>query len=197
MDLSSVWNSARNTPSSVEREQFVRETTKRLRRARRRQLAFLVWTGSVLALMTAGAVYGWIWRPAETRRAWPLFTVLAAQWCVFLHWLRDIASGGRKGSAAATGVRESLEALSRETERERRGQIGVLGLFALVAPLVATAIRHLSDSGKMAPHEARSAGALFAAVILVAIIVIMARLFRIVLPRRRRLAVLLEQYRDQ
>jgi hypothetical protein len=196
MDLSSVWNSPRNTPSSVEREQFVRETTNRLRRARRRQLAFLVWTGSVLALMTAGAVYGWIWRPAETRGAWPLFAVLAAQWCVFLHWLRDTA-GGRKGSAAEAGVRESLEALARETERERRGQIAVLGLFAVVAPLVVSAILYLGEVGKMAPHEALSAGALFSAVILVAITVIMARLFRIVLPRRRRLALLLEQYRDQ
>lgn len=197
MDLGSVWNSPGNTPTTLEREHFVRETTNRLRRARWRRLAFLIWTGSVLSLITAWVAYRCLWRPAEIRGTWPLFAVLAAQWCVFLHWLRDTAALGRKRPLHGPGVRESLEALSRETERERRGQIAVLVLFAVVAPLMAIAIRHLGGAGKMAPHEALSVGVLFAAVVLVAVTVILTRLFRVVLPRRRRLEALLDQYRDQ
>ena len=55
--------------------------------------------------------------------------------------------------------------------------------------------QYLRDAGLMAPHEAVSAAMAFVVVLGISLAVILLRLFGSVVPRKRRLAALLAQYR--
>jgi energy-converting hydrogenase Eha subunit A len=72
----------------------------------------------------------------------------------------------------------------------------VLALFAVVAPLMVAAVLDLRQTGKMAPSEAMSASVLFAAVLAISTTIIVVRLYRVTLPRCRRLKALADQYRE-
>jgi hypothetical protein len=194
MNLNEVWNSSGNAPAAAEADALARQALDTIRRARRRQIAFLVWTATALSAVTGGAVYAWAARGAAGGAGWAVGLMLAAQWAAFVHFLRRTLAGGRPPLAGDTSIRESLEALRRKADDDRRGLMVVLALYAVFAPLMAAALLHLREAGKMAPHEALSAAVLGAAVIVIGAAVVSVRLFRIVLPRRRRLEALLEQY---
>ena len=196
MNIEDVWNSPGNEPSAVERDVMVAQAREELRRIQRRRVAFVVRTAIALTAVTGLAAYLWATRPAEIAAAWPLHLLLLAQWSVLVLFLREMLSGGRVLRVEAS-IRESLERLWREAENSRRGQLVVLALFAAAAPLILAAIVQLRESGKMAPHEARSAGILFGAVLAVSTTVILVRRYLIVLPRHRRLSALLQQYRSE
>jgi hypothetical protein len=187
MTIEDVWNSPGNTPTAQATTLLVRDSFERLRRRRRRDRALLAWLAVVLPTLTAGVLYG------PVQGGWTLPLILASQWGVFLYWLRQALRSSRSGLPAAT-IRESLETLLRETEAERRKTIAVLALYAVVVPLLGVSLMHLRDSGLMAPHEAVSAGAVFAGVLGLGLAVILARLFGSVVPRQRRLAALVAQY---
>jgi hypothetical protein len=195
MNVNDVWNSSRNAPTSMERDALVQHARQTIRRLQRRRVVFLTWTGSALLAVTALAVYVWSTGRADATGAWALSLTLVAQWIAFLHGVRQTLGTAGKPVAPEASIRESLETLRREAENERRGQVAVLVLFAVAAPLMAAAILHLRQIGKMGPSEALSAGALFAGVCAISVTVILVRLFRSILPRRRRLSALLQQYR--
>jgi len=195
MNLDAVWNSPGNSPTSMERDAVVGHARDTIRGLQRRRAAFLAWTLTALSAVTAWATY--VWAARVSGGGWPLHALLAAQWAVFFYLLRQMLRTRRWPLAGDATIRESLEALRREADNERRRCIAVLTLFAVAVPLMAAAILHLLQAGKMAADEALSAGVLFASIAVIAVTVILVRLYRIVLPRRRRADALLRQYRDE
>ena len=196
MNLDDVWNSPGNSPTSVERDAIVRQARDTIRGTRRRRVAFLVWTSIALSATTVLAIYVWLTRVVAG--GWALYLVsamLAAQWAILFYFLRQMRTRRPSLTADAT-IRESLEALRREAESERRGHFAVLTLFAVVAPLMVAAVLDLRQTGKMAPSEAMSASVLFAAVLAISTTIIVVRLCRVTLPRCRRLKALADQYRE-
>jgi hypothetical protein len=135
--------------------------------------------------------------PWEIAGTWPLHLVLlVAQWSVLVLFARH-AQAARRALPVGATVRESLERLWQEAESSRRGQLAMLALFAVAAPLLLAMIAGLRASGKMAPHEAMSAGALFAGVLVAGCTAVLVRRYGSVLPRHRHLSTLLEQYRSE
>lgn len=196
MNIDEVWGSLRNAPSAEDQAALVARTHEELRRAQRRRTVFVAWTAFALTLTTGVVAYAWLTRTAEIKGAWPLLLLLLAQWAVFARFVREMLSGARALPVEAS-IRASLERLWRETENSRRGQLIVLALFAVATPLTFAMIVQLRESGKMAPHEAVSAGLLFALVAATSTIAILVRRYWIVLPRHRRLFALLQQYRSE
>jgi hypothetical protein len=192
MDLDDVWKVPANAPSAEEREAFVSHALAQLRRQRRRRIARLAWTGTTLAAVTAAAAYQWVAQPSGV--SWALSLLLAAQWGVFLYWLWPRRRVGAVPAVAGAPIRESLERLFRDADKDRKGQMAVLALFAVATPLMALALLHLIRVGKMAPREAVSAAILAALVLALGAGAALARLRWRILPRHRRLAELLRQY---
>jgi hypothetical protein len=187
MSLEEVWNSPGNTPGAAASSAFVRDAFDRLRRYRRRRIALVVWTAVVLGGFTVLAVR------SRAEGGWGLGLILAAQWMVLLYWVRQLLHSSQAGRTPSS-IRAGVATLLRETEGERRGNVALLVLFAVVAPLLWVALRGLQEAGKMAPHEAASAGAVFAVVLGLGLARILYRLFGTVLPRQRRLETLAAEY---
>ena len=188
MSLEEVWNSPGNTPGAAAAADFVSDAFERLRRYRRRRIALVVWTGVVLGGFTVLA-----FRSRADGGGWAPGLILAAQWTVLFYWIRQLFRSSPSGRTPPS-IRAGVETLLRETEAERRGNVALLALFAVVVPLLWLALRGLQEAGKMAPHEAASAGAVFAVVLGMGLVRILYRLFGTVLPRRRRLEALAAQY---
>lgn len=196
MNLAEIWTSPLNAPGPLVADRLVRETLDSVRRLQRRRTAFLVWTAAALSSLTAGGVYLALTRPAELGGLPVLALLIAAQWGVFALVLRQWLSARRATRLPGATVHASLERLWTEVENERKRQLAVLGLFAVAVPVVALAILHFREVGKMAPHEAASAALLFTLLVTGNLAVILVRRYAFVLPRRRRLEELLRQYRE-
>jgi hypothetical protein len=188
MSIEEVWSSAGNTPGTDATAAFVRDALERLRRQRRRRIALVAWTGLVLGAFTVLAVHS-----GAGGGGWDLRLILAAQWAVVLYWVRQLLQSSPAGRTPSS-IRASVETLLREARAERRGTLVLIALFAVVVPLLLVALSGLRDSGRMAPHEAASAAAVFAVVLGLGFLRILHRLFGTLGPRLRQLEALAAQY---
>jgi hypothetical protein len=197
MTIDNVWKSSSNTLPPVAQHAVLAETRAELRRIQRRRTTFVVSTGTALVAISGAIAYAVAtWSSGSMAGAAPALLLLLAQWWAFALFVRDMLAGGRATSADAT-IRESLERLWREADTSRRRQLTVLCLYAVAVPLISAALVEMRHAGKMAPHEALSAAILFGAVITVGTTVILVNRYARILPRRRRLAELLAQYRSE
>jgi hypothetical protein len=197
MTIDDVWNSSSNTLPLSAQHAVLADTRAELLRIQRRRKTFVMSTGTALIAISGFIAYAMATSPSgHVAGAAPALVLLLAQWWAFALFARDMLAGGRP-AAADVSIRESLERLWREADTSRRRQLTVLGLYAVAVPLVSTALVELRHAGKMAPHEAMSAAVLFAAVITVGTTFILVSRYSRVLPRRRRLAELLAQYRSE
>lgn len=196
MSIEEVWNSAGNAPSPAERDAMLARSRDELRRIQRRRVAFVACTALSLTAVTGLVASIGATRPSELASAWPAVVLLLAQWIALAVFVREMLAGGRPVRVDAT-IRESLERLRQEAENSRRGQVVILTLFAVAAPLIGAMLVELQAVGRMAAHEARSAGAFFALILATSTTVVLVRRYLIVIPRHRHLSTLLEQYRSE
>lgn len=197
MTIADIWNSSSNALPLAAQQTLLADTRAELRRIQRRRTSFVVATGTALVIISGCIAYAMLARPSgHVTGAVPGLLLLVAQWWAFTLFARDMLAGGRITPADPT-IRESLERLWREVDTSRRRQLTVLSLYAVAVPLIAAALIQMRTAGTMAPHEAMSAAALFGAVITIGTTAILFIRYTRILPRQRRLAALLEQYRSE
>jgi hypothetical protein len=196
MTLDGVWGSRGNTPASAETAMWIRQLLDGLRGARRRRVAFLVWTFAVLAAITALVGMTALVKPSELTSAPAVVVLLATQWATFGFILRQALQAGALHPFRGATIRESLELLHREAGDTARRTAVILGLFAVAFPTLWAAIAQLRAAGKMAPHEASSAAVVLTGVLAIAASGFIFRRYRVALPRRARLEALLRQHRE-
>jgi hypothetical protein len=197
MNLDELWNSPRNAPTPEARDELVRRALGRLRREQRWRLALLAWTFAILTLFTA-RVIGWgAARPAGWAGGVTLALMLAAQWATFGYWAWQFLRAWEKPHPSGPTIRQALETSLRQVESQRRSQLATIGLFLVFAPLLGFAIAHLQGAGKMAARDAVVASLLAAIVWAVPMAALVGRLRWRILPRKRALEALLQQYREE
>lgn len=194
MTLDDLWNSPGNTPTMVERDSLVSQTMLRVARERRRRKGMTAFTTALLLLASAPAIAYRVTHPEGFGSSSILYLMLASQWLLLLYWVRQLRRGSGDVAGADGSIQDSLRRLLREVDAERRSQWGVVLLYAVFTPLLAVAIGQLIAAGKMAPDEALSGALIFLVIAVVALGSILWRLYRRVLPRRRRLQALLAQF---
>jgi peptidoglycan/LPS O-acetylase OafA/YrhL len=71
----------------------------------------------------------------------------------------------------------------------------MIGLYIIGIPICALVINQIQEAGKIRPHELKSMIALFGGITVIALACFAYEYFRNLLPRKRRLDALLEDYR--
>ena len=196
MTIDDVWNTPANNPSAETRDALLARTRAEIRRAQRRRVVFVAATGTALLGVSALVVSVLIRRGETAAGAAPMLALLLAQWTAFALFVRDMWLG-RRGLDAGATIRASLERRRRDIDTALRRQKTVLVLYAMAIPLVGAAVVQLRHAGLMAPHEALSAAAAFAAVPVIGTTVILLRRFLSLRPRSQRIDALLQQYRSE
>jgi len=197
MNLDELWASRDNTLAPAETETWVRQLLEGQRAARRRRVAFLAWTFTVLAAITGLVVMTALVDPSELAAMPAVVVLLAAQWAAFGFLLRQLLLSGSAHALRGATIRESLERLRHDAAGAARKTAVILGLFAVAFPTLWAAIAQLRSAGRMAPHEAASATIVLTGVLVVASVGVLWQRYRVALPRRARLDAVLRQYVEE
>ena len=191
-ELKALWASGSNGMAEEKLRAYASAAVNKMRSQQRKRKGLLIWSLTMMTLLTGNAVYqltthdvGW--------EAWSVHLMFAAQWFVVFCLLRIYKQQRGLGTAGAS-IRESLDALARHASARVAELSVLLGLFVVVVPLLAVAIVHLQDAGKMRPNEAASAAIAGGTILLGMGSYIAYELFGRAKPELRRVASLLKQY---
>jgi len=193
-ELKYLWASPENGLSLEKANQFAAKAIAQVNRERRRRQGLLVYVFVMVPLVTLVAGWQMVSHRIDWEEAWPATLILAAQWITALTLLR-IFRQSPASLAAQESIRATVERLAQQTRARCRELQTLLGLFLVAIPLTSFAIHQLHESGKMRPHEAASAGMLFAAIMVGMGGWILFDLFARKLPEKRHLEDLMRDYR--
>ena len=196
-EIESIWNSAGNQPSATQQEKRTRQVLAWLRRQRRHQLIWLVWTFGVLLVITGFA--GWLVFATDKMHLsmeWGLMPLLLLPWgfaVIFLkRFLKPAPSVYRGDVPIADALCRALQA--NEAAQFRLRAMGIL--YAIFLPVLALAMRQLQMAGKVSPRELGSMGAFFGAVLLLSAAGVFARYHCRLKPQREHLKAVLREYEE-
>ena len=192
-ELKYLWASAENGLSPEKATSFAAAAIAQVQRERRRRRGFLIYISMMMATVTLFVLWQLMHRSSGWGESWPATLIIAAQWLTAWHLWR-IFRRSPAGLAGEHPIRVALETMLQRTSSRCRELQTLLGLFLVVIPLVSVAIYQLQENGKMRPHEAASAGALFGAILLGVGGWILYDLFARKLPEKRHLESLMRDY---
>jgi hypothetical protein len=194
-ELETIWNAPANHPSAVQQQKLTKQLLTWLRRQRRHQLLWLVWTFGVLAVITGFA--GWLifgTDKVHLRMEWGLIPLLLLPWAfafAFLkRFLKPAASGCRGDVPIADALARAVEA--NEAAQSRLRAIGVL--YVIFVPVLAIAMWQLHAAGKASSRELLSMSIFFSGVLLLSGAGIFARYRFRLRPHHEHLKALLQNY---
>jgi hypothetical protein len=195
--LEAAWRSSGNTPSAAASAYLTEElvsTLKRRRAALDRMLAFAgvvltIFVGRVLIDVLTGRA-----NPAELLREWAVLPLLAVPLVVLLILMRARRSRVRTPDGTMPLAETFRTALADNAAARMTLRI-ILASQIVAMPLLVVALFQLGASGKMAPHEQMSAGVVLGGALLSGIAFVVVRYVTQLLPERRQLESLIEQYK--
>jgi hypothetical protein len=166
-ELEMIWNSAGNQPSAGEQEKITRQTLGWVRRQRRHQGIWLVWTFGVLTVMTSFA--GWVLfgtDKVDLGMEWGVIPLLLLPWTFAFIFLKRFL---KPEMAAVRGDMPIVEALGRaiRTNEASQCRLRAMGvLYAIFIPVLTVAMWQLHLAGKASPRELFSMAVFFGGVLL-------------------------------
>ena len=191
-ELKYLWASPENGIAPERARTFAAKAVAQINRQRRRRRGMLIYVSAMVSLATVFAGWQLLRHSTGIGESAPAIMMLAAQWIAAWYLWRIFR--GSPSAAVDQPIRATLEAVLDKTRARCRELQVLLGLFLAVAPLVALAIYQLQENGKMRPHEAASAGALFGTILLGMTGWFLFDLFARKLPEKRHLEALLREY---
>jgi hypothetical protein len=189
-DLKYIWAAPENALPPDRARKFARVALEQVGRERKRRRGLLAFISVMVTVVTIGCV----WQMLRREIAWPATAILAAQWITALALWRLFRQDGVMPTGEQS-IRDTLEVLLRKVKTRCRELQTMLGLFLLAIPLATLSIFQLEQSGKMRPHEAASASALFGVILFGVTGWLLYDLFARKVPERRHLESLLREYR--
>lgn len=194
-ELQTLWNAGGNEPTSVQREKLARQFADKLRRQRRNQLIWLVWTFFVLTVMTgfvSWVIFGT--NKVDLAREWGIIPLLLIPWSVAILFLKRFIKPAAplcRGDVALSAALAAAAAANRAAQ-SRSKVMGVM--YAISIPALACALWQLHAVGKTSSREMLSMAIFFAAVLGLSAAAVFARYrFRLV-PQQKHLEALLKQF---
>ena len=165
-DLNRAWNSPANRPSP---EASARESAAFIQRLQREHRSFRFWViraFSLLVVITIGlGVSVADGGSFDVRREWAVLLLLALPWVAAILFVRRQLRHRRAHPDYEQSVAHSVRALLDANRAAQLRSRILLGLFALMVPVLAACIWQLQQAGKARPHEAASF-AIFMAVVM-------------------------------
>jgi len=189
--LNELWNTAANRPDPVAGDAVAAQFLTRLHRRRRFQAWWLSWTFLALTGVTALAVAQFQREGVGGLAAqWSAVALLALPWIVAVRFLHAFVREKPGRLDRTLPLVETLAVAQGSNARERHRLVVVLGLLAVMAPVLALAIWQLHAVGKAATHEAWSLATVLGAALLFGAVIVVARLRLRLVPERRMLEAL-------
>jgi hypothetical protein len=153
-ELNEVWNSSGNRPTVEQRDEMINRFTMILRRRRRKELGWLVWTFFVLMLLTGFAC----WLLLGTNKVhlpveWGVIPLLLIPWVFAGLFLKRFLRRPARMHRGDVTIAESLAAAmaANKAERSKLKTVGIMYLITL--PVLAFAIWQLHTVGKVSSRE--------------------------------------------
>ena len=194
-ELQKLWNSSGNEPSSVQREKLTKHFVASLRRQRRNQLAWLIWTFFVFTALTT--FVGWIvlgTDKVDLTREWAALPLMLIPWSVAILFLKRFLKPANplcRGDVPTTDALMAAVAANRAAQ-SRLKIVGVM--YAVFIPVLARAMWQLHAVGKTSTRELASMTLFFGAVLGVCATGVFLRLRFRLMPQQKHLESLLQQF---
>jgi len=192
-EMQNIWNSPFNNLSTAQQEQLVGKFVRQMNRRRRFQSLWLINTFAWLTIITAIAFWTLATGNTNLAREWALLPLLIVPWAFAIYFLRSYLKLSAQPPQGALPIIESLRAaLASNRNHQTRLKI-VGGLYVILIPLIALAMRQLQGAGKVSGHELTSMAVLFSGALLVSAAAIAALFFGRLVPQQKRLKGLLAE----
>lgn len=193
-ELERLWKSNVNGPSADERRELTERFTARLRRRRRQDLAWLVWTFIVLSVLTV--FVGWIvfgTDKMDLSAEWASIPLLLVPWSFAVVFLRRFLRDEPIHRGDVT-IRDSLT-MALTANARKRTKLKTLGvMYAIVLPVLAMSVWQLHSVGKVSGRELVSMGIFFGTALTLGAGAVLAKYWISVVPEGRKITTLLAQF---
>ena len=195
-EMQSIWNSPLNNLSPHQQEELAGQFIRQINRRRRFQSIWLINTFVWLPLITAAAWWSIAVGNTKLAHEWALLPLLIVPWAFAVYFLRSYLKSDSALPQSELSVIESLRAaLASNLNRQARLKI-VGGLYVILIPVLALAMRQLHAVGKVSERELISMGLLFGGALLISALMMTALFFGRLLPQQKRLEGLLAEGAD-
>ena len=194
-ELQTLWNARGNEPTPAQREKLTRQFADTLRRQRRNQLIWLVWTFFALTVMTGFA--SWVifgTDKVDLAREWGMIPLILIPWSVAILFLKRFLKPAAplcRGDAAIVDALSAAVAANRAAQSRSK----IMGMmYAIFIPVLACGVWQLHSVGKTSSREMLSMTIFFAVALGLGAAAVFARYrFRLV-PQQKHLEALLRQF---
>ena len=195
-EIQTAWNSPLNNLPNEEQQRLAGKFTRQMIRQRRFRSIWLINTFVWLSLITVLAIWAICIGKTKPGQEWGLIPLLAAPWTFAIHLLRRHLKPGPANNRGELSVIDSLRAALSSNRMEQSHLKRVLGLFALMVPLLGLSMWQLHKVGKVSARELESMAVFFGGIMLLSSAGIAARYLGRVLPQQRQLNTLLSEFND-
>jgi hypothetical protein len=193
--LDRLWTSDANSVSPADLERLRPALVARLARERRRLALLLLGAGAMLAVLTilfASALVGG--SGVEQPGGWATGLLLLPPWIAFALFTARLLRQRGGGSTGSLPIRSALAASLDDTRAALSRVRTIAALHLVSAPILAFAVRGLTESGRVAANELFSLVLVLAVLLLATGGLLLAHYFLRLKPRARRLEALLASY---
>ena len=194
-ELQRLWNSGGNQPTAEQRDRMINQFTSSLRRRRRQELAWLVWSFFVLTLLTGLA--GWLLLGTDKvnlTAEWSVIPLLLIPWgfagLLLKRFFRRRLPAQRGDVAIAQSLAAAMAA--NKAERVKLKTVGIL--YVITLPVLAFAIWQLHSVGKVSSRELVSLVTFLGSALALSAGAVLARYRFGLVPEGRKLKALLNQF---
>ncbi len=192
-DIQSVWNTPANQMDTETARQLKQALAQRLRRQRRTEIVWLLWTGFLLTVITV-QVGNWVFLSGKFRLSadWLLLPLLIVPWTLLVSFSRRFFT--RRNAEASRSIPDALRvALSenRAAQAKHKAIAALQLVFVLILPLL---MYQLHLAGKASVRELVCMAILFGGALAVAAGLMAFKYFRRLRPEQKRMETLLRSY---
>jgi hypothetical protein len=192
-EMQNVWNSTFNKLSPYQQEQLTGQFVRQMNRRRRFQSIWLINTFAWLTIITVIAFRSVSLGNTRLAQEWGLLPLLIVTWAIAAYFLRSYLKSRAPRPQGAVPIIESLrDALASNLNHQSRLKI-VGGLYVILIPVIALAMRQLQTAGKVSAHELTSMAVLFGGALVVSAATIATLFFGRLVPQQKRLEALLAE----
>ena len=201
-DLQSLWQSPANNPEPNDMKKQKEEFVSKLRREYRGFRLHMTLVFGALAVLTVKIVHHVLTQDAlpqtkaiDLTSEWALIPFLALPWIAAIYFVRLHLKHRRSHPDYDQTISATLRAMVDSTASAMKRMKTMISLYIIGIPICALVMNQIQEAGKIRPHELKSMIALFGGITVIALACFAYEYFRNLVPRKRRLDALLEDYR--
>ncbi len=194
-EVSKLWASPENLPQETQSTRLIQGFLDGVRRRRRNERIWLIWSFTSLSIVTALALWlAFGTDKIQLTRDWSLIPMLGIPWAFALYFGYRFAHREKKVPLHDVSVVAALE-LAINSNRTASAHLGKIALlYGIMAPVFGMAVHHLQMADKISPHETHSLILLMVSVVGAGSTYLAVRYFCHLAPQRKHLQTLLREY---